>query len=822
MTVTISYTFEEIADITDGTILLKSFKGELTHLLLDSRKLLYPESTIFFAISNKVRSGIEFIAELYQKGVRHFFIDQKISLSDFPNANFILGRNVLNALQALAAYHRKRFSIPIIGITGSNGKTIVKEWLDQLLSDQFLIVRSPRSYNSQIGVPISILQMNGSHTLGIFEAGISEMGEMDKLEKMIQPTIGVLTNIGDAHDLGFTSTLQKLREKWILFKNANKTICRKKDVQMLDKESEEKILSWDLKEGASLTIHLQNEHKISVISGEYQQQAFRIEVPFTDDASIENCITCLVTLLYLKIPPALIIEKMAKLQPVEMRLELKEGINHCSIINDSYSADLIALNVAIDFLVQQKQHEKKTVILSDILESGKTAPELYREISILLLQKSIHRFIGIGPQISEHQKLFFGLPETHFFNSTEQFIAHYQGLHFSHESILLKGARIFEFERISRLLEKKTHQTILSINLSAIGHNLREYKKFLAPKTRIMAMVKAFSYGSGSYEIASLLQFLKVDYLAVAYADEGVELRKAGITLPILVMNPEESTFDLLLTYNLEPEIFSFFILEIFEKHLVSSAIDNHPIHIKIDTGMHRLGFDLKEVDQLASQLVRSKKMIVKSVFSHLIASEDVSQDEFSKLQASRFNESCEILESALGYPFIRHIANTSAIHRHKELQLDMVRLGIGLYGIDSNPEMQEILKTVGILSTTIAQIRHVKKGESVGYGRHEILSDDRVIATVRIGYADGYSRALSNGVGKMSIKGQLVPTVGNVCMDMTMLDITGLTDLKEGDPVQVYGNQLPVQKVAEWAKTISYDIISGISQRVKRVYYEE
>jgi alanine racemase len=512
---------------------------------------------------------------------------------------------------------------------------------------------------------------------------------------------------------------------------------------------------------------------------------------------------------------------MPQLRPVEMRLELKQGINNCSVINDSYSADINSLTIALDFLQQQQQHKKRTLILSDILQSGKNGPELYAAIAFILKQKNIDRFIGIGPEISRQRDAFAGIAETVFFSSTAEFRQQFHSQHFHDDTILLKGARMFEFEQISHLLEQKVHQTVLEINLNAISHNLRTYQQQLNPGVKLMAMVKAFSYGSGSFEIANLLQFHKVDWLAVAYADEGVELRKAGISLPIMVMNAEETTFDVMVQYNLEPELFSMGILTEFEKYLQRSAITNYPVHIKLDTGMRRLGFEPNDISALCDKLRASDRFKVQTVFSHLAASDAASHDDFTNHQAGSFVQGCVQLQAALGYPFLRHIANSSAIHRHKELQFDMVRLGIGLYGVDSEPSMQQQLKNVTTLKTTISQIKKVKAGESVGYSRKGIASRDSVIATVRIGYADGYPRLMSNGMGKMLVNEQLVPVIGNVCMDMTMLDITG-AEANEGDEVIVFGEQLPVSDVAGWGQTIAYEILTGISQRVKRVYYEE
>ena len=544
-------------------------------------------------------------------------------------------------------------------------------------------------------------------------------------------------------------------------------------------------------------------------------------IPFIDEAAIENAINCWCVMLYLKMEDAFIEERMLQLRPVEMRLELKKGINNCSVINDSYSADINSLTIALDFLAQQQQHPMRTLILSDILQSGKGSGELYAEVASILKQKNINRFIGIGHEISRQKESFKNIAQTFFFSSTTDFKQHFHSLHFYNETILLKGARIFEFEQISHLLEQKFHQTVLEINLNAITHTLQQYQQQLNPGVKIMAMVKAFSYGSGSFEIANLLQFHKVDYLAVAYADEGVELRKAGISLPIMVMNAEETTFDVLVQYDLEPELYSFNIVSAFRKYLQRSGINNYPVHIKLDTGMHRLGFEATDIETLGQLLQRASTFKVQSVFSHLAASDAQGHDAFTKLQADSFLLSCNSLQLALGYPFLRHIANTAAIYRHKNLQFDMVRLGIGLYGVDSNIPVQQQLKNVTTLKTTVAQIKKVRAGESIGYSRQGVAAKDSLIATVRIGYADGYPRSLSNGAGKMLVNEALVPVIGNVCMDMTMLDITGV-DVKEGDEVIVFGELLPVNNLAHWAQTIAYEILTGVSQRVKRVYYEE
>ncbi|HMG83460.1 MAG TPA: bifunctional UDP-N-acetylmuramoyl-tripeptide:D-alanyl-D-alanine ligase/alanine racemase [Ferruginibacter sp.] len=831
------YTISTIADILKAKSLQQADDSVVEHLLLDSRKLLFPATSVFFALGGPRRNGGSFIQELYDKGVRNFVVDESFADADinkYPGATFLQVRDTLAALHALTAFHRKQFTIPVIGITGSNGKTIVKEWLYQLLQEDYTIVRSPKSYNSQIGVPLSVWQMNDQHTLAIFEAGISQPDEMQQLQKIIEPTIGVFTNIGEAHAEGFLNVRQKINEKLKLFIHSDLLIYGSDDPDVNDavpmfannvRPDTFQLFSWG--KNAEATLHINSIEKIatqtiiiaSIKEEDGQEQIIKCIIPFTDDASIENAITCICVLIQLQTPPNIIAERMLRLRPVEMRLELKQGNNNCSIINDSYSADINSLVIALNFLQQQQQHAKRTLILSDILQSGKSNNELYADIAHILEQKNIDQLIGIGPEISKHSAAFKNIKQVTFFPSTIAFKEQFYSLHFINETILLKGARVFEFEQIGHLLEQQVHQTVLEINLNAVTHNLKQYQQQLNPGVKLMAMVKAFSYGSGSFEIANLLQFHKVDYLAVAYADEGVELRKAGITLPIMVMNAEETTFDILVQHNLEPELYSFSILHAFQKYLHQSGINNFPVHIKLDTGMHRLGFEAADIKMLCDQLQNNSIFKIQSVFTHLAASDSAEHDEFTRYQANEFKKAVSLLQQSIAYPFLQHMANTSAIHRHKDLQLDMVRLGIGLYGVD--PIIQQQLKNVTTLKTTISQIKKVKAGESVGYSRKGVATKDSVIATVRIGYADGYPRILSNGIGKMYINGKLVPIIGNVCMDMTMLDITGVA-VEEGDEVIVFGENLSVSDLAKWSQTIAYEIITGISQRVKRVYFEE
>ncbi|MES1214155.1 MAG: bifunctional UDP-N-acetylmuramoyl-tripeptide:D-alanyl-D-alanine ligase/alanine racemase, partial [Bacteroidota bacterium] len=811
------YTTKQIAEIVNGKLLQFISDAAIELLLLDSRKTYAANTSVFFALKGIRRDGHLFINDLYKKGVRNFVISKTIDCSLYPDANFIYVADALNALQQLAAHHREQFDIPVIGITGSNGKTIVKEWLYQLLHEDFNIVRSPKSYNSQIGVPLSVWQITQQHTLGIFEAGISQPGEMQNLVKIIKPTIGILTTIGEAHSEGFTSSTQKLSEKIKLFAGCRKIIyCKDYTVpEQLDIEGEHRNLfsddvefySWSSSFPAWLTVTgIKKEIGSTIISAKRENQDISVFIPFTDDASIENAITCWCTLLAMGFSNDAVGERLKRLLPGNMRLELKKGINHCSIINDSYSADLSSLKIALNFLNQQSAGFKKTVILSDFLQSGLPDAMLYKQIAEELFIHRVDRIIGIGPQISTHLSFENNYqPEVLFFINTQEFTQHFRSSQFRDETILIKGARLFEFENIVRLLEQKVHETVLEISIDAIAHNLKEYQKHLHAETKIMAMVKAFAYGSGGVEIASVLQYHKVDYLGVAYTDEGVEIRKAGITLPVMVLNPEESSFDAVVDYNLEPDIYSFETLKRFDHFLQSEGLLQYPVHIEIETGMNRLGFSLDETDKLAEYLIASPSFKVQTLFTHLAGSEDADEDVFTMEQFAKFQTACKKLESKLGYKLVKHISNSAAIIRLPQMQMNMVRLGIGLYGIDSAATGELDLLPVASLKSTIAQLKHLKKGESVSYNRKGIVKRDSIIATVRIGYADGYSRRLGNGNGKMIVNGKPAPVIGTVCMDMTMIDLTGV-DAKEGDEVIIFGKDLPIHEVAAKINTIAYE----------------
>jgi alanine racemase len=805
-----------------------------------------PASTLFFAMIGDRRDGHEFIPDMHAAGVRNFVISKKEAAS-FEDSTFILVEDTLSALQKIAAHHRSRFSYPVIAITGSNGKTIVKEWLYQLLRDDFHIVRSPKSYNSQIGVPLSVWDMQDSNSLGVFEAGISQPGEMSRLGAIIQPSqpgemsrlgaiiqpdIGIFTNLGSAHDENFSSMEEKAVEKLRLFQHCKKLVYCRDYFVIVDRLNQVDFLSddlevftWSRKQQADLQIgRIARNNGETEIQGIFQNRFVHIRIPFSDDASVENAIHCWSLMLLLGIDHDVISDRMLTLAPVAMRLEMKEGVSGCSIINDSYNSDIGSLTIALDFLNQQKQHSKRTIILSDILQSGKDEQSLYLEVSDLLQRKHVGRLIGIGKAISS-QAGAFGHLTASFYPDTESFLKELHAGMFANETILLKGARAFGFERIVRQLQQKAHETVLEINLNAAIHNLNFYKSRLNADTAVMVMVKAFSYGSGSFEMANLLQFHRVDYLAVAYADEGIELRKAGITLPIMVMNPEEQSFDSIVDYKLEPEIYSFRILnqfsEVVRRKIPTSSQEGFPIHLELDTGMRRLGFVQEDINELVVRLGNHKHLRLSSVFTHLVASDESGHDSFTKQQVDRFTTMADQITSRFNYRIRRHVLNSAGILRFPEFQFDMVRLGIGLHGVAATMHEQKQLEFVSTLKATIAQLKTVKAEDTVGYSRKGRLGHDAQIATVGIGYADGLNRKLSNGKGSMMVAGKRCPIVGNICMDMTMIDVTGL-DVNEGDEVIVFGPGYTIIDMAKDLETIPYEILTSVSQRVKRVYYHE
>lgn len=785
---------------------------------IDSRSLQNGPTTLFFALEGKQHDGHTYIPELIEKGVCHFVVS-KIPTNLPPYIHCIAVPNVLAALQKLAAAHRSKFAIPVIGITGSNGKTIVKEWLYYLLSPEYSITKSPKSYNSQVGVPLSVLALNAQTTLGLFEAGISTTNEMAALQQMIQPSIGLLTHMGSAHNEGFASMAEKIAEKLKLFTTA-KVLIYKKDslVESLIPAHLTRFCWSETDEQAHVFVKKQSSTQQTNLHLKTQDVAFDCHIPFTDEAAVENAILCACTLLYLTYSPAEISLRLASLFPVEMRLKVKNGIRNTTLIDDSYSADLDSLKIALDFLEHQKNHTQKTLILSDVFQSGLSEADLYQQVAQLIEMHKINRVIGIGNTLTRLQS---SLKNCTAFPSTAAFLGQLDQLNWGNESILIKGARAFEFEKIVSALEEKTHETVLEINLNALVHNLNYYRSKLAPNTKLMVMVKAFGYGNGGVEIAKLLDHQKVNYLGVAFADEAISLKQAGVQTPIMVMNPESSSFSALIQHQLEPEIYSLKGLRAFIKLAEEQQLNDFPIHLKLDTGMHRLGFSAEQLPEVVQVLNASKSLRVKSILSHLATSDDLSNKDFAQHQLAEFKKLSEQLQTQLGYRAICHLANSSGISNYPEAQFDMVRLGIGLYGISNNPAEQPALEQVGTLKSVISQIRTIQAGESVGYGRRFIADKSLQIATIPIGYADGISRQWGNGLGYVLIHNQQAPIVGSVCMDMLMVNVTGIP-CEEGDRVQLFGDSPTVNEMAQKLHTIPYEIITGISQRVKRIFYRE
>lgn len=819
-----NYPISKISEIINAQLVGKE-NCDIEYILIDSRNVITTKNTIFFAINGERHDGHQFVNELYNKGIRNFVLENlPENHAKLSNANFLIVKKSLEALQNLAAFHRKIFNYPVIGITGSNGKTIVKEWLFHVLQETKFIVRNPKSYNSQLGVPLSILLMDKSFDLAIFEAGISLPGEMDKLQKIINPNIGLITNIGDPHQENFTDLTQKTKEKLKLFMHSDILVyC--KDNELIDNLiandkilSQKQLFKWSARSDSDLKIISKEINKNHTqINYHYKNKNGSINIPYIDKASVEDGIHVLALICAMDFNPVDFKQKFEILPSVAMRMELKSGINNCTLINDSYNSDLNSLSIALHYLNQQNQHKKKTLILSDILQTGKSDADLYSEVAELLNKFKVDQLIGIGKSISKQSGLF--KVEKYFYKTTTEFLNNLTDGYFSDEAILLKGSRSFYFEKISKALEQKTHRTVLEINLNALVHNLNYYKSKLKPETKIMVMVKALSYGSGTYEIANILQYQRVDYLGVAFADEGIALRQAGIKTPIIVMNPEQNSFDLMLEYNLEPEIYNFKVLRQFSKSVVKKGFKNYPIHLKIDSGMHRLGFVPDEIRQLIKELKELDLLKVSSIFSHLAASDEAVHDTFTLEQIAIFKiMSNEIIEE-IGYSVTRHILNSAGIERFPNAQFDMVRLGIGLYGISS--VNQEHLENVSTLKSSVIQIKQVSKDETIGYSRRGKAYGDITIAVIPIGYADGLDRRFGNANGKLFIKGCYVPIIGNVCMDMCMVDVSGC-NIHEGDEVIIFGKERSVLELANLLGTIPYEIFTSISTRVKRVYFQE
>ena len=805
-----TYTIEKITTLI-GAHHYGENAADIAFILTDSRSLCFPEETLFFALQTNRNDGHKYIPELYQRGVRNFVVTDVPTdrAETYPDANFLKVSNTLKALQRLAERHRDEFYIPVVGITGSNGKTMVKEWLYQLLSPEMFVTRSPRSYNSQIGVPLSVWLMDEHTQVGVFEAGISKPGEMAALRAIIRPTIAVLTNLGTAHQENFSSMEAKCREKLVLFHDARTVVYDADDAIVRRIVSETDIqgetIAWSRrdKNAAFYVSEVKKEDAMSVVSYIYKGVAGRYSLPFIDAASDA------------------LDRRMRLLEPVAMRLEVKEGQHGCTLINDSYNSDINSLDIALDFMNRRPDHKgrRHTLILSDIYQSGKASRELYKEVSDLALKRDVEKFIGIGPQLCA-QAEEIQLPEKFFFHTVEQFIHSemFRSLH--NEVILLKGARKFGFDQVTELLVKKVHETILEVNLNNVVENLNHYRSFLKPTTKLVCMIKADAYGSGSVEIAKTLQDHRVDYLAVAVADEGVTLRRNGITANVMIMNPEMTAFKTMFDYDLEPEVYSFRLLEALIRAAEKEGITDYPVHVKLDTGMHRLGFDpTADMKRLIDRLKHQNAIIPRSVFSHFVGSDSDAFDDFSARQFALFEAGSKQLQAAFSHKILRHMDNSAGIEHFPERQMDMCRLGLGLYGVD--PRTNAMLQNVSTLKTTILQMHSVKAGETVGYSRKGVIEHDSLIAAIPIGYADGLDRRLGNCRCYCLVNGKKAPYVGNICMDVAMIDVTGI-DCREGDSVEIFGDHLPVTVLSDVLETIPYEVLTGVSTRVKRVYFQD
>lgn len=811
------FSLSEIATITNSTC---EGNGNLkiTKIQTDSRTSFDEISAIFLAIKGKRTNGHDYVADMHDKGCRNFWVQKGENYPQFADANYIISNSVLDAFQTLMAHYRQTFTNPILAITGSNGKTIIKEWLYFLMKQSTKVVRSPKSFNSQLGVPLSLMLLDKNFKYGIIEAGISEVGEMEKLQKMILPTVGIFSNIGDAHQQHFSSIEQKVHEKMQLFKSVE-TLIYCSDYPQIDAEAKKlsaNLIAWGFSDKALNKVSYSSNNGTTIVKASWEKKKFSFEIPFVDSASIENAVHCFYALQVLGIN--IDFELFKELPSVAMRLEQIAGRNNCSIINDSYNSDFQSVKIALQYLNQQHKNASKTLILSDVKQTGMNFDELYSNIADMIREYSINRVIGVGKDISKYLKKF--LPSGHYFKSTDALLLKFHEFAFQNETILFKAAREFEFERLVAQLESQAHQTVLEVNLNAIVHNLNYYRSFLNPKTKMVAMVKASCYGNGTYEIANILQHNKVDYLAVAFTDEGVELRNSGITLPIIVMNPEYGMLSKLYDYDLEPNVPNFAVLEEVKLLCATNPNKTFPIHLKMDTGMARYGFQPQQINDLINEIKAIPNSQITSIFSHLVGSDSPEFDDFTMEQLQLFEKMSSQILKEFPYPIMRHILNSAGIERFRDYQYDMVRLGIGLYGISFvNPSACQSIST---LKTFISGIREMKNNTSVGYSRKTILKRDSKIAVIPIGYADGFNRKLSNGVGTVLIRGKEVPVVGNICMDAAMIDVTDIPDVQLGDEVILFGKDLPITKMSDKIGTIPYEVMTSIDRRVKRIYVFE
>lgn len=815
-----NYKITEIASLIGGKFINPEiYENDISNVIYDSRKISFPKNSIFIALTGNRVDGHDFIKSAYAKGIRNFLTSKPIDLSDYKNSNFISINDTLKSLQLLAQKHRAQYKYPVLAITGSNGKTTVKEWLSKALSKKYKIVKSPKSFNSQLGVALSVLQMDKKHDFAIIEAGISTAGEMQNLQRMIQANYGILTNIGDAHSAGFISKNEKLKEKIILFKTCSQVIFNADDKLITTAISDQITgikCSWGTAEKNKIRVaSIKKESTYSYIKLHYKGAKYNFNIPFQTTDLIENAMHVITFLLLDGFDEETIQQELNEINPIANRLEIKEGIYNSLLINDTYSSDLASMQMAMEYQDLHHADKGKILIFSDF-DQQLDKEKIFLQLNELLIEKKIETAIGIG--IEDTYKKIFSTNSTAFYDSAGQFLKDYNSIKIKDKCVLIKGARKFKLEVIYAHLSKQIHETILETDFSAMANNLNYYKSKLNEKTKVMAVVKAEAYGSGSIQVAQFLEHQKIDYLAVALVDEAIKIRNEGCSLPLMIFNTGSSSVETLLKYNLEPEVYSFELLHSITRAAERlNAVIN--IHLKIDTGMNRLGFKLEEISELNSILKKCNLVKVKSIFSHLAASENSDFDDFTLSQFKQFDNAYSQVCDAICDKPIKHILNTAGTIRFPEYQYDMVRIGLGLYGIDETGLSEAHLEKVHTLKSSIIQIKSLKKGETTGYSRSGKAEQDMRIAIVNIGYADGLMRGAGNGNYHPLVNDQACKIVGNICMDVCMVDITGYSNVNVGDTVEFFGKSLDIKELATACNTISYEIISRIAPRIKRLY---
>lgn len=801
--------------------------ADIEILLIDSRSLTFPKTSLFFAIPTRENDGHRYVKELYDRGVRNFVVNRRPEeMAGIEDAEFLIVPDTVEALRKVSRTLPPRPDCTV-AITGSHGKTTLKEWLFQLLEPLAGVSRSPRSYNSRIGVPLSLWEINDDTEIAIIEAGVSCEGEMQPLAELIDPDVVIITDIGPEHDAGFTSRESKAAEKALLARGPRvKTVIYDADIELVarslkDVEAHRFTVSSESKDAdVVITATVPTSDGKTILEYCFKGKNYSLILPFAGAACVANARLALAFMLQAGYKPDIVADRFATLHPIATRLNVSEGVNGCSLIYDSYTSDYGSLLPAIDFLKRRVVVGNDTVLILSDLRHESRGRDAYSDIARLVKAAGIDRFIGVGPELTAHQHLF---PDSsRFFPSTDALLDSLSPSDFLCCSILLKGAPEYGFDRIFEMLEARKHETVLEVNLDAVVKNYNYFRSFLPPATGLIAMVKASGYGAGSFEIARTMQAQGASYLAVAVLDEGMELRRGGITMPIIVMNPKVVNYRSMFAYQLEPEVYSLEMLRDVIREAEKNDVSRYPVHIKLDTGMHRTGFTEEELPAVMDMINAQTHIDIRSVFSHLATADALDMDEYTLAQFDRFERYTQYMLSRSGKPFLRHILNSAGIIRFPQYHYDLCRLGIGLYGLNTlPPEIEKPLATVSTLRTVIINLRHWSKGECIGYGRRGQLLRDSDIATIPIGYADGMNRHFGNGAIKVLVNGKEAPTIGNICMDACMIDVTGI-ECAVGDSVEIFGPNLSIQRLADLLGTIPYEIATSVSPRVKRIYYRE